>query len=471
MKQLLIILWLCAWMATASVAQDSARQVLREDAFFDIVLKYHPVARQAGILVEKAKADVLIAKDGFDPRLATNLSQKTFDGTDYYHHVQPELRIPTWFGIELVAGAEYLEGQRTNREETLGETSYAGIVVPLAKNLLMDKRRAALGTARIFRNLSELEKNEILNNLLVDAAYTYWEWALRFQQYRVLQEAVLVNEKRLALVQTAYRQGDRAALDTVEAMAQLQQFRLQRNDAHLAWQNAGLELSVFLWQKNDAPYLLPPTVTPDSSWVATDVATVVLPVLDELMAWLRTSHPQLQQYPLKLDALRLDQKLKFQELLPRIDFKYNQLGKGYNMVQAKSGPLFNNNYQFGLSFSVPLRLSGGRGAYRKARLKVAETRLEQGLKIRQAENKLEMAYNELSMTVTQADIAAAAYKNYFSLQRGEELKFYNGESSLFLLNSRETKTLEAMQKLLKVKADYFKKRNTLLWAAGLLWQQ
>ena len=471
MKQLLIILSIYTCLKPLSAAQDSTRQVLREDVFLEMVRRYHPIARQAGIHVEKARAEVLAARDGFDPRLTTDLGQKTFDGTDYYHHVQPELRIPTWFGIELVAGAEYLEGQRTNREETLGETSYAGIVVPLAKNLLMDKRRAALGTARIFRSLSELERNEILNNLLLDAAYAYWEWAFRFQQYRVLQEAVLVNEKRYALVQTAYRQGDRAALDTVEAMAQLQQFQLQRNDAYLAWQNARLELSVFLWKENDLPYMLPPLVTPDSSWVAADIEAGDLPPLDAFMSLVRTSHPVLQQYPLKLDALRLEQRLKFQELLPKLDFKYNQLGKGYNLVQAKSGALFNNNYQFGLQFSVPMRLSGGRAAYRKARLKVTETRLEQSLKTRQVENKLQMTYNEILVTVNQAVLAEQAYKNYHTLQRGEELRFFNGESSLFLLNSREAKALEALQKLLKVKSDFFKKRNTLYWSAGSLTQQ
>jgi len=63
-----------------------------------------------------------------------------------------------------------------------------------------------------------------------------------------------------------------------------------------------------------------------------------------------------------------------------------------------------------------------------------------------------------------------AYKNYRVLQRGEEIRFLAGESSLFLVNARENKALEALQKLQELKATYFKTENSLLWAAGLLVQ-
>jgi outer membrane protein TolC len=56
------------------------------------------------------------------------------------------------------------------------------------------------------------------------------------------------------------------------------------------------------------------------------------------------------------------------------------------------------------------------------------------------------------------------------LQRGEETRFQAGESSLFLINARENKTLEALQKLQELKSKYYQTENALQWAAGILSQ-
>ena len=57
----------------------------------EIVKQFHPVAKQADIFIEKAKADVTIAKGMFDPVLKNESAQKTFDGNDYYYYNRPEL--------------------------------------------------------------------------------------------------------------------------------------------------------------------------------------------------------------------------------------------------------------------------------------------------------------------------------------------------------------------------------------------
>jgi outer membrane protein TolC len=69
---------------------------------------------------------------------------------------------------------------------------------------------------------------------------------------------------------------------------------------------------------------------------------------------------------------------------------------------------------------------------------------------------------------SQVALQDKAHKNYQALQQGEETRFQAGESSLFLINTRENKTLEALQKLQELKAKYFKVVISLQWAAGLL---
>jgi outer membrane protein TolC len=448
-------------------SQDSTKSLSSEQVM-QIVKQYHPVAKQASILIEKAKADITIARGGFDPLFYNNTSQKTFDGIDYYKYNRPELTIPTWFGVELTAGLENLSGNRTDPTVTTGETSFFGVSVPLAKNLLMDKRRAALQTAKIFRQASEVERRNILNNLLLDAMKNYWYWVQHYQVYKILNDAVQVNEKRVALVKTGFNLGDRPAIDTTEAITQLQNFQVLRENAWMQFQNAGLELSVFLWAANDKPVVLPADIIPANDNALLTISNASLPVLNELLQAALNNHPELMLYNYKLDALEVEKKLKFQELLPVLNFRYNQLGKGYDVLKTATGPLFENNFQYGISFGIPLRLSEGRGEYRKAKLKITETQLSQNLKQVQVENKVRSYFNELVALKNQVAVQEKAYENFLRLQRAEETRFQIGESSLFLINARENKTLEAMQKLQELKTKYLVTVNALQWAAGLL---
>ena len=458
------------FLFTNSVKGQDSLKTLSAKQVMEIVKQFHPVAKQADIFMEKAKADITIAKGMFDPVLKNETAKKTFDGNDYYYYNRPELSIPTWFGVEISAGMEYLKGSRTDPMDTKGESSYFGISVPLAKNLIMDKRRAALQTARIFREASTVEKRNMLNNLLLDAIKTYWSWVQQYQVYKILTDAVKVNEKRVALVITAFQLGERPAIDTTEALTQLQNFELLKSQSWLDFQNMGLELSVYLWTANVEPYNLPVNVIPGDDLQLSNIAAASVPELNSLLDAALKNHPDLIIYNYKLDVLGVEKKLKFQELLPTVNFRYNQLGKGYDVLKTATGPLFENNFQYGFSFGIPLRLSQGRGEYRKAKLKITETQLQQSQKQWQVENKVKSYYNELITLKSQVALQEKALKNFQILQRGEEIRFQAGESSLFLVNARENRTLEALQKLQELKANYYKTENILQWAAGLLSQ-
>lgn len=468
MSSLKYIIFLTALLTCMSASAQDSIKVISAQQVMQIVKQFHPVARQADILIEKSKAEVTAARGMFDPNLQNSTAQKTFDGSNYYYYNRPEISIPTWFGIEVSAGLEYLSGSRTNPEETRGETNYLGISMPLGKGLLMDKRRAALQTAKIFRTASIVEKRNILNNLLFDAMTSYWSWVQQYQVYNILTDAVAVNEKRLELVKTGFLLGDRPAIDTTEALTQLQNFELLKSQAWLDYRNLGLELSVFLWTDAAQPYNLPAAIIPADDLQLSSIATITAPNLNNLLEAAKKNHPELIIYDYRLDALGVEKRLKFQELLPSVNLRYNQLGRGYDVLETASLPLFDNSFQYGLSLGIPLRLSQGRGEYRIAKLKITETQLKQSQKQLEVETKVKSYYNELTTLKSQVALQENALKNYLTLQRGEEIRFQAGESSLFLINARENKTLEALQKLQELRAKYYKTENALRWAAGLL---
>ena len=275
-------------------------------------------------------------------------------------------------------------------------------------------------------------------------------------------DVLLTNaQNRFVLVKKAYQLGDRPAIDTIEAVTQVQTFEVQKADAYTRLIKAQLELSTFLWKENNEPYELPQESIPEEG----NIADAVL--LDSLLIS-PSLHPDLQQYRFKLSALQVDKQLKFQSLLPDVRLKYNQLGKGYDFIKTAKTPYFENNYRFGVSVAVPLRLSSGRGEFQKAKLKIEQTTLDQLNKQVQIQTKIKQYYTEWQQTFTQITIQDNAVNNYVLLQRGEEIRFMNGESSLFLINSREQKTLEARQKRIELQAKNYKAYAAVKWASGLL---
>lgn len=458
MKQLIstIVLLLSASLALA-------QQTLSLEEFLTVVRRYHPVARQAALGVELAKADVTSARGAFDPRWENSISRKEFEGLLYYDHQISEVKIPVWYGVDVVAGIESLSGQRTSTPDTKGNSSYIGLSVPVAKGLLMDERRAALQQAKIFQNLSVQEQLATVNDLLYEAVSAYWNWWQHVHTQRLFQQAIQKSEQRFRMVKAAFQMGERPAIDTVEALTQLQSFQLRAREIQLDVTTAQLAVNVFLWQEGGVAYELPQTIVPQTTVPALLETGQMEQLLHQLQA-----HPELQQYNYKLQALQVEKKLKFQSLLPAVYLKYNQLQKSHSLYKTLSTPWLENNFRYGVAVSVPLRLSEGRGDYRKAKLKLEQTRLQQAAKRITLQTKLRQYYNEWKAVREQITMQKQAIQAYTALQRGEELKFASGESSLFMVNARELKTLEAGEKLLLLQSKEQKAAASTLWSAGAL---
>jgi len=466
LSQLLYTLLLPVFCTAQTQVTESA--ILTPEDFINIVKKYHPVIKQADINIEKASAGILVARGGFDPSVYLNSEQKTFDGKFYYQYTNPELKIPTWYGIEVKAGLENNGGQFLNSESSGGKTSYLGVSVPLAKNLMMDRRRAFLLQAKIFRLQSESERLNISNDLLFDAYDSYWEWVKEYQLYQILSDVVKVNEIRFDLVKIGFRQGDRPAIDTIEALVQLQNFQFLQNESLVKFKNAGVDLSAFLWLPNNNYYQLNDQVKPDGNWQLQNIRDISLGILDDIIYVARLTHPKLQIFDFKLQDLEIERRLKFQSLLPMVNVKANLLNKGYDVFKGVGPGFYQNNYKFGIDIGMPLRLSEGRGAYRIAKLKITETNYAISLQQQSIENKIRNYYNELMGLQQQVNIFEQAFINYQTLFRGEDTRFKEGESTLFLLNTRENKVLETLQKLTELRAKFYKTQVAVQWAAGQL---
>lgn len=464
MKYNLITIILLFIINFSGIAQGNK---LSEKEFLNIVKKYHPLALQAEVFVEQSKSDVLISRGAFDPLLLLNSNQKDLNNTQYYNYQLAQLSVPTWYGIEFNAGLENVGGFNTDPQETKGSSSFVGVSIPLMKNLVLDKRRATLQKAKIIVEKSKSEKDVILNDLLFEATQSYWNWVLVYQELRIVNDAILNITNRVNFTKNIVAIGERASIDTIEALTQLQSFQVRQNELQLELQNAIIDLSSFTWNENSIPYDLPIDIIPDQ-YFSLETIQYDETSLETYLEKASMTHPILKVYTNKLEYLNVEKQLAFQSLLPKLDFKYNQISKNYNLAATTIQPLFQTNFQYGINFSMPLRISEGRGEFRKSKLRIQEVKYDQDFKQRVILNKIKQEFNQLNTIVKQISVQNDLLRNQNVLLQGEKVKFENGESSLFLVNSREQKAIESQLKLNSNVIKYSKQLAKVKWASGTL---
>ncbi len=446
----------------------SQQKVLTLENTMDIIRKFHPVAKQAKLEVDLAKASLQASRGVFDPSFYLRNEKKSFDGKNYYFYSNPELKIPTWFGIDIKAGFENNTGDRLDPVTSAGKSTYAGISIPVLKGLLFDKRRAAVQQSKLLVQMSRQDQLQLIADLLYDAVDAYWKWTAAHQVYTILTETTNNNSKRFEFVKRAYASGDRAAIDTTEALAQLQGFQAMQAQAWLELQRQRLELSNFLWKDDASPYELSEDVVPDSSWNLVLIKEYPLPVLADAIAQALQSHPKLLSLDVKQEVLEVEKKVKFQGLLPTLDLNYNFLNKGYGINKFLAQPLFENNYKYGVQFGLPLFQREARGEYAKAKIKLTDLDYKTRQTKLEIENKVKSSFNDILALQTQSLLFQDNLRNQALLLKAEESKFSIGESSMFLVNTREIKLLETRQKLAELKTKFFKSLLGVQWAAGQL---
>ncbi len=214
-------------------------KLLTLNEYLAMVKRYHPLALQAGLTNKKAMYVRMQALGGFDPKLEVNGEKKIFEGKTYYDYVTSEIKLPLWYGLDLKGVFTTYQGDYVNPENKTPKSGlgYFGISVPVGRGLLMDERRAALKQAAIYQNIAVAEQQQILNDLFINATQSYAEWLNVWLNTQIYKKAVILAEIRLRSTTLLYKNGDKAAIDTLEALTLLQSRQQKLNDYETVLQN------------------------------------------------------------------------------------------------------------------------------------------------------------------------------------------------------------------------------------------
>ncbi len=462
-------------------AQLSVAQVLPVDttqwkllgykAYMALIAENHPIAKQSALLSEQAKARLRSARGGFDPVLYTDARQKEYKASKYYAVSESGLKVPTWFGLEGKVAYEWNDGAYLNPENEVPQSGLGvvGVSWDVSGGIFLDERRATLKQAKVFFEMNEAKRVQFLNNLYLDASLAYWEWAKSHQNLLVFESAYNLSFVRYQGVVSSYTQGDVPAIDTLEAFIQVQNRTNDLLEARKERFTKRMKVSTFLWLDGVVPLELEELTHPESI----DELSVEVAVLDSVSAMLsglRQQHPLLQQYALKVRDLEINQRFKRSKMIPSLKLNYNFLTTGGISENApiQESTLQTSDYKFGIQFKMPLLLRSGRGEVMEARVKIEQAELDLELKSLEVLNKARIFQNELTLLREQVVLYRNAVLNYRKMLAGERVKFENGESSVFLMNSREMKLVQAQVKLVKLETEFQQGKAKLYHALGRL---
>lgn len=448
-------------------APDSVR-TLTFDEFYRVVATHHPVVRQARLLEEIADAEVRQARGAFDPTVTAEWDRKTLAGTRYFDYAEASLKIPTPLGADIKLGYERSDGRYINpdRRTPSGGLLSAGISVPIGQRMVTDERRNALAQARALRDYAAGERTAQVNKFLLGAAKLYGEWYEAHRRARLTEGAVALADFRLRAVRSRVLQGDAAAIDTIEARLELQRRTVQQLEAAVDFRNASIVIEGLLWDRDGRPAPLDRGAIPSLDGLQ------ARPVDSTLVASWRAiaeqRHPAVRKAVAKVRQSESEQRFVGQQRwVPAAELTVAPIGDasdGAGALQDAFGAL--GDAKVGGTVKFPLLALKERGKYSAVLGKLEQQRLELALARRDIGIAIQVAANDLAALDSLLRLQRLAVLQSRLLRDGEQRKFESGESTLFLVNTRERAVIEEEVKEIALEAKYAAARAALAVAIG-----
>lgn len=457
MKTTSVFFSLVTLLCFSSPRVAHAQEELTLENFIGFVKRFHPFVKQAQLRLDASEAKLLKERGAFDPQFLYKQGEKKVNGTTYYEKEQTQVSIPTLLGLSIKAQVQQAQGNYLDPENQIsGDQLYSlGASLDLARGLLSNPRQTALKKAKLFTQQAQEENALEINKILETAAHAYFEWYKAYRNYEIFDRFVVNASFRFQGVKQRNEMGDLAVIDTTEARISYNQRLLDRENARLELRKKSLEASNFLWIENQ-PILIKETALPkvDQADFKRIFLTDTLNLKD---------HPKIRALVYKQNQLLLEQRLQKNNLLPEVNLNYQWLSTT-NPISQINFALDPENNTTGIKIAVPLFLRKERANLKLASLKLSDVEWEQSQAIVTLENKIQALFIQKERLKKQELLAKAMAKDYQLLYEGEKRKFEAGESSLFLVNTRESQLIQAILKSISLEVAQRKTEITYHYA-------
>lgn len=444
---LIILIGLIALLGFSGAYASKKNHTLDLMMLLESIDKHYPQIRIAHLEVIKAHGKLIHAKGQFDPALeATTSSQPVGGYINNYGDTQ--LTIPTLYnGVKLFAGYRNGEGNWPvyfqNFLTNSGGEYRAGLSFPLLRDRLIDKERTGLLSSAQLLLLKQQDAEAVKIKIYQDAIKAYWQWVEAGLQLKIFKQLLHLAKVRQHAIEQQANQGDLPKLTISENLQQIIQREQFLNQGQMIFEQAGINLSIYLRGKNARPLVpredtLPPMPTLPSE------------ALKEIDVPIR-QHPGLKKLGHYANMMKLKRNQARNELLPQLDaraytFKQNGTG-GYPLLIPQAAMV-------GVSFKFPLLQRQAKGRLIQAENELRQVRVERKFLFEQLRNEFSniligIQRSRRQITLLQKELLLAQ-----TVQQGESKKFHQGDSTLFLVNQREQLTTQVQLNTLHAQIQF-----------------
>lgn len=442
-----------------------AQDTLGYRSFIRNIREYHPVSGVARNIGRSGELMYQSARGGYDPMISGGYTQKFFDNKNYYSLLGANLKQPLFTSQYLTAGYDLSQGAYVNPENKtpLSGIPFIGVETAVLQGLMFDKRRAGVLKARSYKGYYEAEQNVMMNDLLYSASTYYFEWVYAARELSLYRYFSELAEQRFNAIVALSVAGEAAAVDSIEASILFQGRYLDMQSVSIEYQKNTAGMFTYNWVGQDRPAGAYVQLAPADSlevYYERVKKTLALYLNDTV-----NNNPALQKYRSYQGVLEVEQKYRQELIKPRLDVKYNFLS---NSPVAGDLSFNTNNYKWGVTFAMPLFLRTPRNDFKVARLQAQNNRLEWRNKENELDVKSALVRKNLNVVSAQLVNAENNVRYNRMLLEAEKIKFDHGESSLFILNTRETRWMESELKLAQYRFKFISLALELIYLKGEL---
>lgn len=430
------------------------------DNVLNVVNSKFPILLGAMQEIERAEGEKRSALGGFD---VTWKTKGVVAPEGYYRNsrVDSVVEKPTsLWGLNLYGG--YRQGDRDfpvydGKYETLpaGELR-AGIQLPIFRDREIDQRRADLRLAELGVDVAsvgvEAKRIEVINK----ATQRYWYWVGAGRKYSIVEDLLSIARERLRGIEERVNHGDLPEFELKDNKRSILQRESQLVKAERAFQNAGIELAVFLGNEEEVllrskvpKVMLPPG--PKSIHSSEELTNIAI-----------GKRPEIKAIRILQNQLETELKLAKNQTDPKLDFMFQvskDLGDG-NKTKEQT------EVESGVLVEIPLQVRKAEGKIASTEAKLRKIEQEMMFYKKRIEADIKDAISALENARNQIYLNRKELKYARELEAGERSRFQAGESTIFIVNLREQATADTALKEVEALQEYHVAEANLKAALG-----
>ena len=452
-------LWLIPFISFFSLSARSAPLTL--DDVLKSVRERFPLVQGAQQDVQAAAGEVRASEGAFDIQWKTRATSSLLG---YYENdrIDSIIEKPTQiWGTSLFAGYRLGVGDFAvydgKLETNPGGELRAGLNVPLWRDGPLDRRRANIQRAGFSVVIADAQLSQQRIEAVRLATARYWDWVGAGQKMEIYKALLKIAEERDAGLAERVRRGDLPVFERRDNERAILQRKSQVISAERAFQQATIELSLYLRNEEGNPV-----------FAGAELLGVVIPKPETDLAPQKgleealKARPELARFSALKSQNEVERVLAVNQTGPRIDVQMQAVRSLREGSPTRNG----TQLEAGLLLEVPLQANVAGGREDVARSTAMRMELQEKFQRDKIATEVYDARSALEAAALRAEVTHGETELAKKLEEGERERFRQGDSNQLFVNIREQATADAAVREVDALTDYQKNLATLKAALG-----